>query len=152
MYTSPLIYRISLSGLKAGTRYYYCISNDWRIHLLMVPCDLRRTGHSSDDAKPLTLGLTADLGQIAISNASRTALSNLDPDVILVLGDLSYADEWHPHWDTFGLLSERLFSSVLLLMTVGNHELIAGEAFVPYNVWYPMPHHQSGSWDNTYWS
>ena len=62
-------------------------------------------------SKPKTnflIGLTADIGQTDVSNASMVALGNLKADVILISGDLSYADGWHPRWDTFGRLWEKV--------------------------------------------
>ena len=43
---------------------------------------------------PLALGLTADLGQTVVSNRSLAKLEAEDLDLILLSGDLAYADGW----------------------------------------------------------
>lgn len=41
---------------------------------------------------------------------------------ILFPGDLSYANGYHPRWDTYGILAEPLFGRVPTSYGVGNHE------------------------------
>ena len=83
----------------------YVGTGDDRIFTFTMPNDA--------PAKPKSnfiIGLTADIGQTDVSNASMVALGNLKADVILISGDLSYADGWHPRWDTFGRLWEKVVS------------------------------------------
>eukprot|EP00966_Prymnesium_polylepis_P162574 3757554-Prymnesium_polylepis.1 len=47
---------------------------------------------------------------------------------------------------------ERLAARVPVLTVGGNHELVAGENWQQYNLRYPMPHRQSGSLSNLWWS
>ena len=74
------------------------------------------------------------------------------PDVVLMAGDLSYADGWGWRWDSYGRMVQRLAANVPVMTTVGNHEVVASEQFVHYNARYPMPAESSKSPSNTYWS
>ena len=63
-----------------------------------------------------------------------------------------YSDGWMPRWDSYGMMMERLATSVPIMTCGGNHEVGDGEAWVSYKTRYPMPFRQSGSTDGTYWS
>ena len=47
---------------------------------------------------------------------------------------------------------ERLGATVPIMTCGGNHEIASGEAWVPYNLRWPMPSDASGSTDSLYWS
>ena len=96
----------------------------------------------------------------------REALSGTS-GVVLLGGDLSYADGFGPRWDSFARLVEPLASTVPVMTTGGNHEVsdhgshsartphCMGALFslrcVPCVCYrYPMPHAQSGSVSNLY--
>ena len=72
--------------------------------------------------------------------------------VVLLAGDLAYADGFHPRWDSFGRMVEPLMARVPVLVTGGNHEVGSGESWQNYNARYPMPHRASGSPSNLWWS
>ncbi|GAB2300705.1 Probable purple acid phosphatase 20 [Dionaea muscipula] len=76
--------------------------------------------------------------------------------MLLVPGDLSYADYWQPRWDSFGRLVSSLASQRPWMVTTGNHdvELIPGIniSFKAYNARWHMPFEQSGSTSNQYYS
>ena len=117
IYSSPVIHAVALDDLTPGATYAYEVAGDGATRTFAFP----RSGY------PFALGLTADLGQTVVSNRSLSALDALDPDLILVGGDLSYADGWPFRWDTFGRLSSRVFGRVPTLATGGNHEVGSGE-------------------------
>ena len=142
IYSSPVIHAVALDDLTPGATYAYEVAGDGATRTFAFP----RSGY------PFALGLTADLGQTVVSNRSLSALDALDPDLILVGGDLSYADGWPFRWDTFGRLSSRVFGRVPTLATGGNHEVGSGEQWVHFEARWPTPHASSGSTSPLYWS
>ena len=148
-YTSPVLYTATLQGLQCGTKYSYFID----------------TGHSKSETfaftmpqpeatpgKTYTFALVGDLGQTPVSDRSVSEMLLLQPDVVLMAGDLSYADGWGWRWDSYGRMVQRLAANVPVMTTVGNHEVAQSEQFVHYNARYPMPAESSKSPSNTYWS
>lgn len=77
--------------------------------------------------------------------------------MLLLPGDLSYADGQQPLWDTFGRLVEPLASHRPWMVTEGNHEIeqiliLEPHAFKSYNARWRMPFDESGSTSNLYYS
>jgi 3',5'-cyclic AMP phosphodiesterase CpdA len=149
IYDSPMIFQVSLNGLTPGNTYYYRVSGSCKVYYFTYP----KTAASEKDKSiyPFTLGLTADVGQTNVSAATFEALKALNADVVLLAGDLSYADGWIALWDSFGNLIQSLAAYVPLLTTGGNHELSSAEAWLSYMQRYPTPHESSGSPHICYW-
>ena len=141
-YDSPKVHTVVLTGLKEGETYTYQVENDDRSFTFTYPMY----------KYPYHVGLVGDIGQTPVSNSSMHLLSGLKPDVVLLTGDLSYADGYYPRWDSFGIMFETLGSQVPVMTVPGNHEYGSAEAFKSYNVRYPMPYLHSGSSDPNYWS
>ena len=160
-YESPIIHTVTLSPLVGGVTYRYSVSGDAREFEFTMPPE----GGAS---YPFVVGLTADLGQTQASEANVALLRKLldassdasdgpgahhaSGRLLLLAGDLSYADGWHPRWDSFGRMIEPLAARVPVMTTPGNHELVPNELFAAYNARYPMPHASSGSASNLWWS
>ncbi|CAN1772070.1 Probable purple acid phosphatase 20 [Linum perenne] len=99
--------------------------------------------------------------------------------MLLLPGDLSYADTWQPlwdsfgriveplasqrpwmvtqepRWDSFGQMMEPLASQRPWMVTQGNHELdesLTITPFIAYNARWQMPFQESGSTSNLYYS
>ena len=51
------------------------------------------------------------------------ALKAMNPEFVLLVGDLSYADGWGALWDTFGRVIQQTFAYIPLITTGGNHEV-----------------------------
>lgn len=100
---------------------------------------------------------TGDLGQTEWTASTLAHIGAKDYDVLLLPGDLSYADTQQPLWDSFGRLVEPHASRRPWMVTQGNHEIetfpiIYPHGFKAYNARWPMPYHQSGSKSNLYYS
>jgi hypothetical protein len=163
IYDSPVIHTVHLSPLTGGLRYRYRVAGDARTFAFTMP-------PTAGAVYPYVLGLTADLGQTAATEANLELLqrillpaagtaggegnesSSSIGGVLLIAGDLSYADGWGARWDSFGRLFEPLAARVPVLTVGGNHEIAAGENWQQYNLRYPMPFRQSGSLSNLWWS
>ncbi|TQD83320.1 hypothetical protein C1H46_031107 [Malus baccata] len=75
----------------------------------------------------------------------------MDYDVLLLPGDLSYANSLQPLWDSFGRIVEPYASKRPWMVTEGNHE-IENFGFMAYNARWQMPYQESGSTSNLYYS
>jgi len=143
-YDSPKIHTVVLTDLQPGKAYKYVVDNHAGIFTFTMPPE--------GPSFPFKIGMASDVGQTSASNATFNALKAMNPAVVLISGDLSYADGYYPRWDTWGRMSEHLLANVPLMSCPGNHETSTGEAFVSYKVRYPMPALASESYDTSYWS
>jgi hypothetical protein len=146
-YHSPIFHHVVVSGLRAGREYEYRVGTTRcgmspKTYTMKIP----RRGN----VYPMTVGVVSDLGQSPTSalTLERLMLQNKEkatPDVVILAGDLSYADAYYPNgsfyywndtnpldyfrsyqprWDTFGRLLERSGLSRIPFHTIGgNHEL-----------------------------
>lgn len=78
-------------------------------------------------------------------------------DVLILPGDLSYADMNQPKWDRFGLLVQPLASRRPWMVTQGNHDVerigvLHRTPFTSYNARWAMPYEECGSPSNLFYS
>mmetsp|Transcript_24268 Transcript_24268/g.33296 ORF Transcript_24268/g.33296 Transcript_24268/m.33296 type:complete len:626 (-) Transcript_24268:167-2044(-) len=146
-YDSQILHTATLTGLVAGKTYYYKPVDSCQLFSFKMPPKSDGTSKSY----PMLVGLVVDLGQTAVSNASINALISMNPSVVLLAGDLAYADGFYALWDTFGNLFEPLASKIPVLSTGGNHEVGASEQWRSYSLRYPTPHKGSGSTNFCYY-
>ena len=111
---------------------------------------LRKTSFCSE--------IEGDLGQTEWTVKTLDQITKRDFDVFLLPGDLSYADNHQPLWDSFGRLLENLASTRPWMVTEGNHEIESARiieehiSFKAYNARWLMPHAESLSHSNLYYS
>lgn len=77
--------------------------------------------------------------------------------MLLLPGDLSYADTIQELWDSFGRLVSPLASERPWMVIQGNHEvekipILHPHSFTAYNARWRMPYEESGSSSNSYYS
>ena len=145
VYASPILHTVTLENLIPGTQYFYRLPFDDDDDSSLLSFAFPPSSY------PLKLGLTADLGQTQVSNRSIHELRRLDADLVIIAGDLSYADGWPFRWDTFAALLEPL-ATVPLLTTGGNHEIGGSENWLHYLKRFPVPHRSSLSPSGLYYS
>ncbi|KMZ73685.1 Purple acid phosphatase [Zostera marina] len=150
-YTSGYIHHCHLRNLKYNTKYYYMvgIGLTTRMFCFITPPEVGLD-------VPYTFGLIGDLGQSYDSNVTLSQYeANGKGQTLLMVGDLSYADE-HPYhdnrrWDTFGRFIERNAAYQPWIWAAGNHEIDfvpeIGETvpFKPYKHRYRTPYRVSHS-------
>eukprot|EP00928_Gymnodinium_smaydae_P037113 TRINITY_DN25816_c0_g1_i1.p1 TRINITY_DN25816_c0_g1~~TRINITY_DN25816_c0_g1_i1.p1 ORF type:complete len:688 (+),score=43.79 TRINITY_DN25816_c0_g1_i1:64-2064(+) len=136
-YTSPYIHTVVLEGLVGRTKYIVQPEGSNRTFTFMTPAD-----PGEKHASPFRLGVWADVGITNISYSVMHEMRRLQPELLLTVGDLSYADGWSNRWDVFGTMMEPLLSSVYHLAVPGNHELTQNNG-VDFEYRYPMPFRQS---------
>lgn len=98
-----------------------------------------------------------DLGQTEWTQSTLDHIGKSNYDMLLLPGDLSYADFIQTRWDSFGRLVEPLASQRPWMVTQGNHEvekipIIHRTPFTAYNARWRMPFEESGSDSNLYYS
>ncbi|PKU64347.1 putative purple acid phosphatase 20 [Dendrobium catenatum] len=148
LYKSGNIHEAVIGPLVPGTVYYYrCSGNPSREFFFKTP-----------PAKlPIKFVVIGDLGQTGWTNSTLTHISNARHDVLLLPGDLSYADFYQPRWDSFARLVEPLASSHPWMVTQGNHDIesipfLQPKPFKSYNARWHMPFEQSDSPSNLFYS
>jgi acid phosphatase type 7 len=121
-------------------------------------CSLDR---SADFSIARTEKFAGDLGQTEWTASTLAHVSKADYDVLLLPGDLSYADTQQPLWDSFGRFVQRHASRRPWMVTQGNHEVEAvpippipgaPRPFASYEARWRTPHEESGSPSCLYYS
>jgi len=138
-YTSPYIHTVVLAGLTGRTRYTFRIASGNRTFTFQTPAT---AGDLVDS--PFRLGVWADIGVTNVSFSVMKEMLALQPELLLTVGDLAYADGWAERWDAYGIMMEPLFSSRFQLAVPGNHELVQNNG-IDFMSRFPMPFSQSGS-------
>lgn len=108
------------------------------------------------DSLPYRLGLIGDLGQTEDSLSTLEHLEASQPDSVLLVGDLSYADGEQPRWDSWGRMVDPVTSKVVWMFTEGNHEIEnrndEPEPFLAYRSRFHTPSRSAGSESPLYYS
>ncbi|KAJ4766745.1 Purple acid phosphatase [Rhynchospora pubera] len=147
LYTSGKIHNVKIGPLEPDTVYYYrCGGVGDEFSFKTAPASL-----------PIEFAVVGDLGQTEWTVSTLAHIGKSDYDMLLLPGDLSYADSQQPLWDSFGRLIQPYASSRPWMVTEGNHEVEALTAldmvpFIAYNHRWRMPYEESKSTSNLYYS
>ncbi|KAF5473837.1 hypothetical protein F2P56_005792 [Juglans regia] len=148
VYKSGEIHDVVIGPLKPNTLYYYRCG----------PASGRDFTFKTPPAQfPIKFAVVGDLGQTEWTDSTLQHIAKSNYDMLLLPGDLAYADFYQPFWDSFGRLVEPLASQRPWMVTQGNHEVekipvIHSKPFTAYNARWRMPFEQSGSDSNLYYS
>ncbi|KAM7468273.1 hypothetical protein LguiB_015835 [Lonicera macranthoides] len=146
-YKSGEIHEVVIGPLNSNTVYYYrCGDSTLEFNFKTPPAQF-----------PIKFAVSGDLGQTEWTKSTLQHISKSNYDVLLLPGDLSYADLVQPLWDSFGRLVEPLASQRPWMVTQGNHEdekipIIHREPFTAYNARWHMPFEESASNSNLFYS
>ncbi|CAO2824056.1 unnamed protein product [Amaranthus hypochondriacus] len=148
LYKSGQIHEVVIGPLRPNTVYYYRCGGDTSREF---------TFKTTPSQLPIKFVVIGDLGQTNWTNSTLEHISQANYDMLLLPGDLSYADYWQPSWDSFGRLVEPLASRRPWMVTQGNHEvekipIVHNTPFTSYNARWHMPFEESGSQSNLYYS
>ncbi|KAM7253238.1 hypothetical protein ACFE04_025856 [Oxalis oulophora] len=177
-YTSAIIHHARIDGLEPGTKYYYkcgdssipAMSQEYVFETLPLP------GPSS---YPRRIAVIGDLGLTRNSSTTIDHVSQNDPSMILMVGDLCYANQYlttggkgapcyscafpdapiretfQPRWDGWGRFMQPLTSRIPMMVIEGNHEIepqVSGITFKSYTARFAVPFEESKSNSNFYYS
>ncbi|OIW05106.1 hypothetical protein TanjilG_02579 [Lupinus angustifolius] len=146
-YTSGRIHNTVIGPLEPSTTYFYrCGGSGPEFSFNTPPSKF-----------PIEFAIVGDLGQTEWTQSTLKHVDSTNYDVLLLPGDLSYADSQQPLWDSFGRLVEPYANKRPWMVTQGNHEIeifpiIYPHGFKAYNNRWPMPFEESGSTSNLYYS
>ncbi|XP_006367383.1 purple acid phosphatase 23-like isoform X2 [Solanum tuberosum] len=177
-YTSGIIHHVKIDGLEPETKYYYkcgdsslvAMSDELAFETFPLP---------APNKYPRRIAVVGDLGLTSNTTTTIDHLIMNDPSMILMVGDLTYANQYlttggkgascyscqfpdapiretfQPRWDGWGRFMEPLISRVPMMVIEGNHEIepqAAGLIFQSYLTRYSVPSKESGSNSNLYYS
>lgn len=149
LYKSGRVHNVVLGPLVAETTYYYRCGGGAQEYNFKTPPFV-------GSETPITFAIAGDLGQTEWTSSTLSHIERSNYDVLILPGDLPYADYYQPLWDSFGRLVEPLASSRPWMVTQGNHEVeripLLVESFRAYNIRWQMPYNESGSKSNLYYS
>ncbi|XP_044388484.1 purple acid phosphatase 23 isoform X2 [Triticum aestivum] len=173
-YTSGVIHHVRLVGLTPSTRYYYRCGDSSLKDGLSDERSFRTLPAPAPDAYPRRVAVVGDLGLTGNSTSTVDHLARNDPSMILMVGDMTYANQYRttggrgvpcfscsfpdapiresyqPRWDGWGRFMEPLASRVTMMVTEGNHEIEpqghgGAVTFASYLARFAVPSEESGS-------
>uniref|UniRef100_A0A1D1ZGA6 Purple acid phosphatase n=1 Tax=Anthurium amnicola TaxID=1678845 RepID=A0A1D1ZGA6_9ARAE len=176
-YTSGIIHHVRLTGLKPGTRYYYRCG-DPSIPAMSDIHVFRTMPISGPQSYPKRIAMVGDLGLTYNTTSTVCHMRNNQPDLVLLVGDVSYAnlyltngtgsdcyscsfsqtpihETYQPRWDYWGRFMEPFVSEVPLMVIEGNHEIekqAGNQTFVSYSSRFAFPSEDSESFSTLYYS
>ncbi|XP_021894321.1 purple acid phosphatase 15-like isoform X2 [Carica papaya] len=176
-YTSGIIHHVRITGLRANTLYYYKCG-DPSIQAMSNVHYFRTMPVSGPKSYPSRIGVVGDLGLTYNTTSTISHLTANNPNLILLVGDVSYAnmyltngtgadcyscsffdtpihETYQPRWDYWGRFMQPLLSSVPIMVIEGNHELeqqAENHTFVAYSSRFAFPLKESGSLSTFYYS
>ncbi|XP_059307988.1 purple acid phosphatase 23 isoform X1 [Lycium ferocissimum] len=177
-YTSGIIHHVKIDGLEPETKYYYKCG-DSSLAAMSEELEFETFALPTPNKYPRRIAVVGDLGLTSNTTTTIDHLIMNDPSMILMVGDLTYANQYlttggkgascyscqfpdapiretyQPRWDGWGRFMEPLISRVPMMVIEGNHEIepqAAGLTFQSYLKRFSVPSKESGSNSNLYYS
>ncbi|KAL3684894.1 hypothetical protein R1sor_002916 [Riccia sorocarpa] len=176
-YTSGIIHHARLTGLKPETKYYYKVGDPY-LGAMSEERSFTTLPVPGPKSFPARIGVIGDIGLTYNSTSTFDHLMMNQPELVLMVGDLVYADlyvtngtgaasyskefsdtpiheTYQPRWDLWGRFMEPLASRVPFMVIEGNHEKepqVDGITFASYQARIAVPHKESGSPNKFYYS
>ncbi|KAG2582967.1 purple acid phosphatase 23-like isoform X1 [Panicum virgatum] len=180
-YTSGAIHHVRLRGLCPATRYYYRCGDSSLSGGLSDERSFTTLPATGAGSYPRRVAVVGDLGLTGNSTATVDHLAQNDPSLVLMVGDMTYANQYRttggkgvpcfscsfpdapiresyqPRWDGWGRFMEPITSKIPLMVIEGNHEIEpqghGGEVtFASYLARFAVPSEESGSNTKFYYS
>ncbi|KAK9820918.1 hypothetical protein WJX74_007259 [Apatococcus lobatus] len=142
--------------LLPSTTYYYQVGDPAPGGEMSPVFSFNTTPPVGPASLPYRLGLVGDLGQTLDSAKTLQHLVEVQPQSILNVGDLSYADGYQPRWDTYGRLVQPSTAHIAWMNIEGNHEqeLVGADekSWLAYALRFSATDVSSGSGTTMYYS
>lgn len=146
------LHRATMSGLKPATQYFYRVGSAVEGHWSPV------LTFTTFPAAVASFNV-AVLGDMAYDNQSDATVANLAAavqagavDLVIHVGDISYADGFEPHWDNFFNKIQPIASRVPYMVCPGNHEFWYNFSAFKHRFDMPGVSSRGGSGDNMFYS
>ncbi|XP_047179809.1 purple acid phosphatase 15-like isoform X3 [Vigna umbellata] len=176
-YTSGIIHHVRLTGLRPNTLYQYeC--GDPSLSAMSDVHYFRTMPVSGPKSYPNRIAVVGDLGLTYNTTSTFDHITSNHPDLILLVGDVTYADlyltngtgagcyscafpdtpiheTYQPRWDYWGRYMQPLISSVPIMVIEGDHDIepqAGNQTFVAYSSRFAFPSEESGSSSTLYYS
>lgn len=120
------LHEVRLTGLQSDTPYHYRVGDGasaWS------PIRTFRTATPNDESQRFVV--FGDHGTSPAAAATVEVVRSLDPDFVLIAGDVSYANSRLERWDTWAELVEPLAAEVPIMAAPGNHETDTSQTPTP---------------------
>lgn len=176
-YTSGIIHRVRITGLTPATQYYYQCG-DPSIAAVSTTHSFRTMPAPGPNSYPSRIAIAGDLGLTYNTTTTVDHMRSNNPDLILLIGDMSYAnlyltngsssdcyscsfsdtpihETYQPRWDYWGRYMEPVVSEIPTMVIEGNHEIeaqVENKTFVSYSSRFAFPSEESGSYSTFYYS
>ncbi|CAM6115969.1 unnamed protein product [Calypogeia fissa] len=176
-YTSGIIHHVRLTGLLPSTTYYF-ICGDNAQGFMSPQHNFTTLPLPSPINYPARVAVVGDLGLTYNSTTTVDHMLQNDPTLLLMIGDLSYANQYittgqstscyscsfpnspiretyQPHWDNWQRFMEPLTSKIPMMVIEGNHEIEPQAndiTFAAYKARFAVPSEESGSGSSLYYS
>ncbi|PKA61256.1 Purple acid phosphatase 15 [Apostasia shenzhenica] len=176
-YSSGIIHHVCLKGLIPDTLYYYRCG-DPSIPAMSATHLFRTMPVSGPESYPKRIAVVGDLGLTYNTTSTVNHVRENNPDLILLLGDVSYAnlyltngtgsdcyscsfpttpihETYQPRWDFWARFMEPTVSEIPIMVIEGNHEKeeqVEKKTFEAYSSRFGFPAEESGSNSTFYYS
>ncbi|ONK56204.1 uncharacterized protein A4U43_C10F5200 [Asparagus officinalis] len=176
-YTSGIIHHVRLTGLKPNTKHYYQCG-DPSIPSMSKTHKFKTMPNPGPTRYPKRIAVIGDLGLTYNTTSTMDHLRRNKPDLIMLAGDVTYAnmyltngtgsgcyscsfknspihESYQPRWDYWGRYMEPVISETPTMIVEGNHELelqAENKSFVAYSSRFAFPSEESGSGSTFYYS
>eukprot|EP01062_Namystynia_karyoxenos_P022060 TRINITY_DN1843_c0_g3_i1.p1 TRINITY_DN1843_c0_g3~~TRINITY_DN1843_c0_g3_i1.p1 ORF type:complete len:560 (+),score=179.91 TRINITY_DN1843_c0_g3_i1:75-1682(+) len=117
-YQSPYLHRARLEGLRPATAYSYSVGPDGGDVTASFT-----TPPQKGDLTPLKIAVVGDAGQTNYSEQTARDVQRLSAQLLLWVGDMSYADGEGDRWDSWGRMWENVTRQTPTMVLAGNHEI-----------------------------
>ncbi|KAF5752493.1 purple acid phosphatase 15-like isoform X5 [Tripterygium wilfordii] len=177
-YTSGIIHHVRLTGLKPSRVYFYRCGDPSKPAAMSDTYYFKTMPASGPKNYPTRIALVGDLGLTYNTTSTISHLISNNPDLILLVGDVTYAnlyltngtgsdcyscsfsdtpihETYQPRWDYWGRYMGPLISKVPIMVVEGNHEIeqqVENQTFVAYSSRFAFPSRESGSTSTSYYS
>lgn len=176
-YASGIIHHVQLTGLEPDTLYQYQCGDPF-IPAMSDVHYFRTMPMSTTTDYPRRIAVVGDLGLSYNTTSTFGHLMSNHPDLVLLVGGISYADlyltngtefycsscslgddpmreTYQPRWDYWGRFMQPLIANVPIMVAAGEHEIekqADNLTFVAYSSRFAFPYEESSSSSTVYYS
>eukprot|EP00475_Leptophrys_vorax_P004715 TRINITY_DN12801_c0_g2_i2.p1 TRINITY_DN12801_c0_g2~~TRINITY_DN12801_c0_g2_i2.p1 ORF type:complete len:473 (+),score=-28.60 TRINITY_DN12801_c0_g2_i2:132-1550(+) len=147
LYWSGYIHNVVLDSLKPDTTYFYRLGGVGPVRSFKTP--------PAGATSAINVAIVGDIGLQPSALNTLRHMNQHPHDLVVVPGDLSYANGVQSRWDAWQRLVSPYASTRPWMTVPGNHEeesVTGYRSFLAYNARWPMPAKASGSPSNLFYS